>query len=75
MQIHKPLVGLAAFSPCLIKASLQQRVIELNHYCVWNIAIKKKAIIHRECHFDINGCFPLQALEQLIGFPILDFLC
>lgn len=49
---QKPQVGLAALSLCLIKDPMQQRVIELNHYCVyvWNVTIKTKAIIHSECN-------------------------
>lgn len=74
MQTQKSVVKLAAFSLRLIKDSLQQGVIEPNHYSVWDVTIKKKPITCRECHFDINGCFPMQALEQLMGFPTLNFL-
>lgn len=69
------LVGLAAFSLCLIKDHMQQGVIELKHYCVyvWNITIKPSFI--ESATLTLTGVSLMQALERLIGFLILNFLC
>lgn len=75
LQIQKSPVGLAAFPLCLIKDPMQASnwaepllCLCLEHYN------KEESHYSQRVQFNI-GCFPMQELEQLIGFPILNFLC